>query len=127
MRILLFVAGGGGAGALLRYLVSGLGQRLTVGVFPLGTLLVNVLGCFLIGYLGAVFSGPLLVRDEVRLALLVGLLGGFTTFSSFGWETFSLLNDREWGFAIANVVGSNLLGLLAVWIGYRLAEQWPGV
>jgi CrcB protein len=126
MRTLFWIACGGGAGALLRYLVSLGCQRLAGGVFPVGTLAVNVIGCLLIGFLGALLSGPLLVRDELRLGLLVGLLGGFTTFSSFGWETISLLNDGEWSRAAVNVVGSNVLGLAAVWIGYRVAQQLGG-
>jgi CrcB protein len=121
MTKLLFIAGGGALGSVLRYLVAGWGQRLTPGVFPLGTLLVNVTGCLLIGYLGTLFAGPAVVREEYRLALLIGLLGGFTTFSTFGYETWALLSDREWGLAGANVLLSNVLGLSAVWLGHRLA------
>jgi CrcB protein len=121
MTKLLFIAGGGALGSVLRYLVAGWGQRLTPGVFPLGTLLVNVTGCLLIGYLGTLFAGPAVVREEYRLALLIGLLGGFTTFSTFGYETWALLSDREWGLAGANVLLSNVLGLGAVWLGHRLA------
>lgn len=127
MTKLLLIAAGGAAGAVLRYLVAGWGQSLTAGSFPLGTLLVNVAGCFLIGLLGAMFAGPIVVREEYRLAVLIGLLGGFTTYSTFGWETFSLLNDGQRWAAIVNVVLSTGLGLAAVWIGYRLAERWQGV
>ncbi len=127
MRILLLIAAGGAVGAVLRYLLAGWGQRLVVGTFPLGTLLVNLTGCLVIGYLGAVFAGPWLVRQELRLALLVGLLGGFTTFSSYAFETFALMADGRGGPALLNVALSNLVGLLAVWIGYRLATVWPGV
>ena len=121
MTKLLFIAGGGALGSVLRYLVAGWGQRLTPGVFPLGTLLVNVSGCLLIGYLGTLFAGPAVIRDEYRLALLVGLLGGFTTFSTFGYESWALLSDREWGLAGANFLLNNVLGLTAVWLGHRLA------
>jgi CrcB protein len=127
MKTLLCIACGGGLGAVLRYAVSLGCQRLAGGVFPVGTLTVNVTGCLLIGFLGALLSGPFLLRDELRLGLLVGALGGFTTFSTFGWETFALLNDGEWSRAAANVVGSNVLGLGALWLGYRLAEQLGGV
>ena len=127
MAKLLLIAAGGGAGALLRYLVAGWGQKLTPGVFPLGTLLVNLTGCLAIGFLATVFTGPLLVREEYRVAILVGLLGGFTTFSTFGYETLSLVEDREWGPAALNVLLSNGLGLLAVLVGARLAARWPGV
>jgi len=124
---LLFIAMGGAVGAVARYLVAGWAQSLTPGVFPLGTLTVNVVGCLAIGFLATVFAGPLLVREEYRLALLVGVLGGFTTFSTFGLETLALLQDREWGQATLNVVLSNALGLFAVLGGSRLAELWPGV
>ena len=126
MRVLLWIACGGALGAVLRYGLSVGCQRLAGGVFPVGTLAVNVAGCLLIGFLGALLSGPALLRDELRLGLLVGVLGGFTTFSTFGWETFALLNDGEWSRAAANVVASNALGLAAVWLGYRVAQQLGG-
>jgi CrcB protein len=121
MTKLLFIAGGGALGSVLRYLAAGWGQRLTPGVFPLGTLLVNVSGCLLIGYLATLFTGPALIREEYRLAVLVGFLGGFTTFSTFGYESWALLADREWGLLGANVLLSNVAGLAAVWLGHRLA------
>jgi CrcB protein len=119
---LLLIGIAGGCGVVLRYLVVGWGQRLVTGAFPLGTLIVNVVGCLLIGILGGVLTGTELVRDEVRLALIVGLLGGFTTFSAFGFETAGLLSTGRWGTAVANVVLSNGLGVMAVWLGLRLAE-----
>jgi CrcB protein len=126
MKVLL-IAGGGACGSVLRYGLQGLGQKLVTGSFPLGTLIVNVVGCLLIGFLNRAFTGVLLVREEYRLALTVGVLGGFTTFSAFGWETFSLVNDKQYTHAAANVLLSIALGLVAVWIGYRLAERWLGV
>jgi CrcB protein len=120
---LLLIAAGGGAGALLRFLVSGWGQRLTESTFPVGTLVVNVSGCLLIGFAGGALSGPWIVREELRLALLVGLLGGFTTFSTFGFETFALVEDRQWLYVGGNLLLSNGLGLVAVWLGYRVAQQ----
>ncbi len=127
MLKLLLIAVGGAVGATSRYLVAGWGQSLTAGVFPVGTLIVNVTGCFAIGFLGAAFAGPWLVREEYRFAIMVGVLGGFTTFSTFGWETFSLLRDAQPWPAAANVIASNGIGLAAVWIGYRLAERLYGV
>lgn len=126
MTKLLLIACGGGIGAVARYVMSGWGQRLTAGTFPLGTLSVNLVGCLLIGFVGAVFAGPLIVREEYRAAVLIGFLGGFTTFSTFGFETFALLSDREYWQAGANVVVSNLVGLFAVWLGYRAALYWQG-
>ena len=107
--------------------LAGWGQRWANGSFPLGTLLVNVLGCLLVGFLTSALAGRLLLREEYRIALLVGLLGGFTTFSTFGWETFALLNDGQVARAVANVTLSVSAGVAAVWFGYRLAEQWLGV
>ena len=122
----LLIACGGGAGAILRYAMAGWGQRLVGGIFPVGTLMVNTLGCLAIGFLASLFAGPLLIRDEYRIAILVGFLGGFTTFSTYGYETFALLGDGEWWSAAANVFFSNVLGLLALWIGVRLAQQVQG-
>jgi len=127
MTKLLLIALGGAAGSVARYLVAVQGQRLSQSVFPVGTLTVNVLGCLLIGLLGTLFAGPVIVREEYRFALLVGFLGGFTTFSTFGFETFSLVSDREWWLASLNVLGSNVMGLAAVWVGNRLALLWQGV
>ena len=121
-----WIAAGGGLGAVLRYSVAGFAQRLTDDAFPVGTLTVNVLGCLVLGFLGAIFAGPALVRDEWRFFLAVGLLGGFTTFSTFGFETVALLQSGEWARASANVLLSNGLGLGAVWIGYRLAGAVQG-
>lgn len=122
----LAIAAGGGLGALLRYSLSGFVQRLTDDAFPVGTLAVNLTGCLVIGFLGALFSGPAFVRDEWRFFLLVGLLGGFTTFSTFGFETMALMEDGEWARAGLNLVLSNGLGLAAVWLGYRVAGVLQG-
>ncbi len=126
MLKLVMIAAGGGAGALLRYAVSGWAQKLGTGSFPLGILVVNVMGCLAIGLLAARFAGPHLVREEYRLALLVGVLGAFTTFSTFGLDTFSLANEGQVRLAVLNVVLSNLCGLASVWIGYRMGEKWFG-
>jgi len=127
MLKLLSIALGGAAGALLRYTTAGWGQRLSDGPFPVGTLTVNVAGCPAIGFLGAVFAGPWFVREEYRLAVTVGLLGGLTTFSTYGFETFSMANDGQLRMALFNVLASNALGLCAVWFGYRIAEDLYGV
>lgn len=127
MLRLLLIAAGGGLGSVLRYWVQGWGQKFANGSFPLGTLVVNVLGCLVIGFLNYVFSGPIVVRQEYRIALTVGVLGGFTTFSSFGWETFAMANDGQGLRAIMNLLLSVTLGFCAVLVGYRLAEKWFGV
>jgi CrcB protein len=118
---------GSGLGGVLRYAFSGWVQKLGDETFPLGTLAVNVAGCLLIGFLTAAFSGRVLIREEYRIALIVGVLGGFTTFSAFGIETFNLVNDGQYLRAGMNVLLSVGGGLAGVWAGYRVAERWLGV
>jgi CrcB protein len=126
MSKILLIAAGGGLGSVARYVLAGWVQRLTDAALPVGTLAVNVLGCLLIGILGAIFAGPHLVREEYRLALLIGVLGGFTTFSTFGYETFEMANDGQFARAALNVVITNAACLAAVWIGYRITERLVG-
>lgn len=123
--ILIFI--GSGLGGVLRYALTGWVQSWTTESFPSGTLAVNVIGCLAIGFLSAAFAGPVLIREEFRIALLIGLLGGFTTFSTFGSETFSLAADREMMLAAVNVLLGVLLGVGAVWLGTRLGEHFYGV
>jgi len=118
---------GAGVGGVLRYLVSGVAQRFGDGVFPVGTMAVNIIGCLVIGFLGTAMAGPVLVREEYRAAVLIGLIGAFTTFSTFADETFKLSADRQFVLASVNVVLSCGLGLAAVWIGMRLAQRIYGV
>lgn len=117
------IALGGALGALARYLAGGAVHRLFPAVaFPVGTLAVNVLGCLLIGFLGGLAEARHGMGPEARGFLLVGLLGGFTTFSSFGYETLALARDAEMGRALLNVAASVVLGLAAVWAGNALAR-----
>lgn len=124
---LSLIALGGAFGSLLRYALQGWVQRLTGSAFPTGTLAVNITACFAIGLLSGMFAGPQLIREEYRIGLTVGLLGGYSTFSTFGLESFNLANDGEFALAALNLVLSCAVGLAAVWIGYRLAEHWFGV
>jgi CrcB protein len=126
MTKLLLIAGAGAAGAVSRYLLATGCQRLSHSAFPVGTMVVNLAGCLLIGFMAALFTGPFFIRDEYRTVLLIGFLGAFTTFSTYGVETFYLLNDGQKWAAASNVVLSNVLGLGLVWAGYRLAEKWYG-
>jgi fluoride exporter len=124
----IFIAVGGAFGSVLRYAVQGLmGQEIRGQSFPIGTIVVNVTGCLVIGLLAGFFDGPRLVREEYRVGLLVGVLGGYTTFSSFGLESFRLANDGQFRLALLNMVVSCVVGFVAVWIGYRMAEKWFGV
>jgi len=125
MQAIVFIALGGAFGAVLRYGISGWVQNWTGSAFPWGTMVVNIIGCFAIGLCGALLAGAHL-RAEFRPFILVGVLGSFTTFSTFGYETFELVNNGQFGRAGLNVMLSNLAGLAAVWIGYRLTEQVAG-
>ena len=91
--------------------------------FPYANLIINVSGSLLIGLLAGLFESRVLVSPTLRVALLTGVLGGYTTFSSFSFETYSLLRDGEMWRAALNAAGSVLLGLAAVWVGMRLAQM----
>ena len=122
MAKLFLVGFGGFAGTLFRYWLSGFFARRYGETFPLGTLVVNAIGCFLIGFLFYFFYDRSLASPTTRTVVLIGLLGGFTTFSSYGLQTFTLLRDGELFLALVNIVASNVLGLALVWLGYVLAK-----
>ena len=114
-----WVAVGAALGGVARYGLSGLIARGFGETFPWGTLIVNVVGSFLIGVI-AVVTGPdgrLLVGTAARQFMMVGVLGGFTTFSSFSLQTLTLIQDGEWLYAVGNVFSSVLFCLAAVWLG----------
>jgi len=121
MRVLL-VGLGGFVGTLFRYWLSGLIAKRYGETFPLGTLAVNAIGCFVIGFLFYFFYDRSLTTPTARTVVLIGVIGGFTTFSSYGLQTFTLLRDGEVFLALVNVVASNVLGLALVWLGYVLAK-----
>jgi CrcB protein len=120
---ILMLALGGGLGTVARYLVNGwVTQRVaSAAVFPLGTMVANVTGSFLIGLIAAV-SGPSLgrawLKPEWRDFLMIGFCGGYTTFSSFSVQTLNLARDGEWLLVGLNVIGSNALCLVAVYLGW---------
>ena len=124
----LLVGLGGFLGSTLRYGAGGLAERLTPhgAPFPVGTLAVNALGSLLIGVLGALAESRGLFGPSTRLAIFIGLLGGFTTFSSFSFETLQLVRAGQWVLAGANVGAQLLLGLGAVWLGWLLGRL-PGL
>ena len=119
---LLVIGLGGFLGSVLRYLLSGVVQRWAGSIgFPVGTFAVNLVGCFLIGLLGGLAESRQVFGPELRTFLLIGVLGGFTTFSTFGYETFNLIRDGQLASAIANCGLHVILGVVAVWAGYSLA------
>lgn len=119
---LLWVGLGGFVGAILRYQISIWAHRFVAGPFPVGTLTVNVAGCFLLGVLVTrIDQGAL--SPEARAALGAGFLGALTTFSTFGYETFDLLRDGLPGLAAASVLLNVVVGLGAVWLGVAVAQS----
>ena len=122
MQILLLMVFGA-LGTLARYGLQGLVQFRTGAGFPSGTLVVNLLGCFVLGAVAQYSFDHLWVPPAWRVALTLGLLGGFTTFSTFGWETVKMLEDAEWLQAALYVGSSVFGGLLAVMLGISLAER----
>jgi CrcB protein len=124
MMKLMVIGAGGAVGSILRYLISGHVQQLTKSVgFPYGTLAVNVLGCFIIGLLFYLADTRGAFSSEVRSFIFIGVLGGLTTFSTFGNETMILVRDAQHGLALANIAANLLLCLGAVWLG-RVAALW---
>jgi CrcB protein len=124
MLKIILVLLGGAIGTGCRYGLSSLVySRIKHPTFPYANLIINVSGSFVIGLLAELFDRRVLVSPTTRAALLTGFLGGYTTFSSFSYETFSLIRDGEWFRATLNSVGSVLLGLVAVWLGVRLAQS----
>ena len=121
------IAVGGAAGSVLRYGMQGVVQNamlrlIPATVFPWGTLAVNLLGSLLIGFLYEL-SQTLALSPNIRLFIFIGILGGFTTFSSFSQETFNLLRDTEYKLAAANMLASNLLGVALTFAGF-FAARW---
>ena len=122
MLKLLVIGCGGFIGAVLRYLVSGLVQNLSGSIrFPFGTLAVNVIGCLFIGLLVYLVETRSMLSVTVRMFVFIGLLGSFTTFSTFGNETLELLRDSKTTLALLNAGAQLILGLAAVWLGRMIA------
>jgi len=120
----MFVALGGAFGSVLRYLLATWTQAASKSIdFPYGTLVVNLIGCFVIGFLSQLAEARGAFTPESRALIFVGILGGFTTFSSFGNDTMNLLRDGETFNALANVGANVIFGLILVWLG-RTAAYW---
>ena len=123
MRILL-IALFGAIGTLARYGLQGVVQIKMGTTYPYGTLLVNLTGCFLLGLIGQLTLNRVIVPPEWRMAIAIGFFGGYTTFSSFGWETAKMLEAGEWLWATSYVTASVVLGLLLSVAGIRLANRF---
>jgi fluoride exporter len=122
MLNILFVGLGGALGSIARYLVSSWVQTSAKNInFPFGTLTVNLVGCFVIGFLAQLAEARGVFTSESRAFVFIGILGGFTTFSSFGNETLNLARSGEMWNALANVGMNVVIGLFAVWLGRTVA------
>lgn len=125
MRTLL-VALGGALGSVARFWLDGAVYRVLPATFPYGTFIVNVTGCLVFGVLIGAAEDRLIAGSPARAFLLIGLLGGFTTFSSFAFETVKLARGAEWTFVLLNVFGQVLLGLIALWAGVMAGRLMGG-
>ncbi|HEV1993427.1 MAG TPA: fluoride efflux transporter CrcB [Candidatus Acidoferrum sp.] len=114
----------GAIGTLARYGLQGVVQVRTASTFPLGTLLVNLSGCFLLGLIGQFTLKHMVISPDWRMAIAIGFFGGYTTFSSFGWETAKMLEAGEWAWARTYVGASVVAGLLLSVAGIRLANKF---
>jgi len=123
-REILIVGGGSFAGGALRYILSvGLSKLGRLWAFPIGIMVINILGCFLIGVLYGYFKSKATTDPVLPLLLMTGVLGGFTTFSTFSFETVQLLQQNEWLKAALYVAGSVGLGVVACYLGMRQFEN----
>lgn len=120
---LIVVALGGALGAVSRYLVSGWVYRWTFIQFPTGTFAVNIIGSFFLGFLMTLFNERFIINPQWKSLITVGFIGAFTTFSTFMYESISLLQEREYLFFFLNTLGSLIVGLISVWLGIILAEN----
>jgi CrcB protein len=119
---ILFIGLGGALGSIARYLVSTWVQTAAKSIsFPFGTLTVNLIGCFVIGFLAQLAEARGIFTSESRAFVFIGILGGFTTFSSFGNETLNLARGGEFWNALANIGLNVVIGLFAVWLGRTAA------
>lgn len=122
IRNCILIGLGGFLGAVARYIVAiWIGQRWG-RIFPFGTVVVNVSGCFFIGFLMSLFTEKIMGSPQARLFLITGVLGAYTTFSTFEYETGSLLKDGEWVLATANVIMSVIAGFVALKLGEIAAK-----
>ena len=120
MKIILLLTGGA-IGTLARYALSGFTHKIYIGTFPMGTLVVNMVGSLVIGFLWGI-SESRNISPNYRSFAFIGLLGGFTTFSSYALETMNLLRDNEIRQALTNMLVTNILGLMLVFLGFLLAK-----
>ncbi len=113
----------GALGTLARYGLSGIVKRYSGATFPWGTFVVNMLGAFLFGFIWSLAEQRLVITVETRVIILSGFLGGFTTFSSFMFESSALIREAQWGLAMLNLGGQIMLGLAAMFLGLTIGRM----
>ncbi len=123
---ILLIAVFGAVGAVGRYTVSGWACRAFGESFPFGTMAVNLIGCFLLGAVAHIGQNTELIPPSYRPAITVGMLGAFTTFSTFGYETLRQLQEGLWQAGLTNIAANVVFGLLLVWIGIETARYLVG-
>ncbi len=122
MNKIILIGIGGFIGAVLRYMIGDFAQSWSKnGAFPVGTLIVNLLGCLLIGFLSHVGETSQIITPEARSFMFIGILGAFTTFSTFSNETVNLFRQGQNYLSLLNVAANLLIGLFAVWVGRQAA------
>ena len=122
LRTILIVGSGGFIGSVMRYLVQYFMEKALTSTFPWGTFLANVAGSFIIGMVFALAEKGSIMTAEWRIFLAVGICGGFTTFSSFAYNNFTMLNERAWAGLLMNIGGNLFAGILAVYLGIMLVR-----
>jgi fluoride exporter len=119
---IIYLAMAGAAGTLARYWLGGLVQKNIAADFPFGTASVNIIGCLFFGLLWALTENRLSISGQMRTIIFIGFFGGFTTFSSFAFETAQMLDESQWLWASANVVLQNVLGLIGMVAGLAIGK-----
>lgn len=122
LKTILYIALGGAIGSVLRYLTSVFVNKYWANQFPLATLLTNVLGCFIIGFLIGILEKNNLANSNLKWFLITGFCGGYTTFSTFGYENYSLFQSNNSFLTFGYIALSILLGIFAVWLGLFLSK-----
>ena len=119
---IFLIAISGAVGTLARFGLSGLVQASYKGNLPLGTFVVNMIGCLLFGFIWTISEEKLAISGEARLIILVGFMGAFTTFSTFAFETTALIRDSQWLMAAGNILAQNIIGIVFLFIGIALGR-----